>query len=126
MKLIGTLELVGITLHHQETVLLPFEQLRFIQVLKVTSSEVSLPLDQHVGAPLNTAAKSCCLLLVCVCVDYQGKPEPVDLLHGKGIEVRFIFQVLVGCPILLPFQHDLELQFNGVILLSYCHNFVES
>ena len=82
MKLIGTLELVGITLHHQETVLLPFEQLRFIQVLKVTSSEVSLHLDQHIGAPLNTAAKSCCLLLICVCVDYQAEPEPVDLLHG--------------------------------------------
>ena len=58
MKLIGTLELVGVTLHHQETVLLPFEQFSLIQVLKFTSSEVSLPLDQHVGAPLNTAAKS--------------------------------------------------------------------
>ena len=124
--MVDTLELMGVALHHNQTILFSFEQLRLIKYLVSTSPEVSLSLDYNVGAPFNATAKPSCLLLVSVCVDHQGEPQSVDLLHGKSIEVRFILQVLILCSVLLPLKSDLELQLDRVTLLINFHNFIKS
>ena len=62
-------------------------------------------------------------MLVSVEIDNQRKPECIDLILGKGVEIRLRLQVVVGCSVLLPLKVDLELQLDRVILLFDGNNF---
>ena len=125
LQLIDTLELVSVALSHDQTVLPSLEELCLIKDLISTSGEVSFLVDVDIGAPLNAATKSGCFLLVSVKVDHQGKPDSVDLIHRKGIEVRLWLQVVVSCSVLLPLEADLELELDGMVFFFNCDNFVQ-
>ena len=94
---------------HYQTIFPSLEEFSLMKYFVSTSRGVSFPVDVDVGAPLHAATKSSSLLSVGVKIDYQGKPESVDLTKRKGIEVGLILKVMVGCPVLLPLKVDLEL-----------------
>ena len=58
LQLVDTLELVGVALCHNQTVLLSVEEFSLIKKIKSASSEVPFPVDVDIGAPLDAAAKS--------------------------------------------------------------------
>ena len=109
LELIHTLEIMSVALRHHQTVFISFEQVRFVKHLIPSSSEVPLPLHIDKSAPFSEPTKSGCFLLVSVEIDNQGKPECVDLILRKSVEIRFRLQVVVGCSVLLPIKVDLEL-----------------
>ena len=87
LQLVDTLELMSVTLCHNQTVLSTRKEFYPLQHLISTSSEVPLPLHVDVGAPLPLNTKPRRLLLVSVGVDHQRQPQSVDLLQREGIEV---------------------------------------
>ena len=117
---------MSIALCHNQTVLVSLEEVSLIQHFVITSSEISLPLHIDKSAPLIHPSKPGCFLLVSVEIDNQGKPECLDLILRKSIEIRLRFQVVEGCSVLLPLKVDLELQLYRVVLLFYGYNFEQS
>ena len=55
-----------------------------------------------------------CLLLVSVEIDNQRKPECIDLILRKSIEVRLRLQVVESCPILLPLMAWMQISRNAL------------
>ena len=113
---------MSIALCHVQTVLVSSEEVSLVQHLVSTSSEFSLLLHIDKSAPLPINTKSRCFLLVSVEIYNQRKPEIVDLILRKSIDIRLRL-VLEGSSVLLPHKVDLELQLNGVVLLFYGNNF---
>ena len=79
---------MSVALRHHQTVLVSPEEVGFVQHFISTSSAVALSLDVDISAPLPIDTKSSCLLLVGVKINNQGKPECVDLILRKSIEIR--------------------------------------
>ena len=48
-----------------------------------------------------------------------GNPETLKLRVGENVESRIIFQVLILCPVLVPLQHQVELELDDVAPLLY-------
>ena len=80
-------------------------------------SEASLSFDNHTSLPFPISSKPCCFLMICVLVDDFRKPHSVNVLFRKGIQGCVVFQILLGCSVLLPSQSDGELDFDGIIFL---------
>ena len=126
LQLIDTLEIMSVALCHNQTIFLSHEEVGLIKYLMTSQPEVPCSVDNDIGAPFPIHTTSCGFLLVSVEINNQGKPESVDLILRKSIEIRLLFQVVVGCPVLLPLKPDLELKLYGVVLFFYGDNFVQS
>ena len=74
LKLVDTLELMGVTLDHREAILVSFEDLYLVQHFRFAPFKIAFPLDYNIGAPFPIYSKPRCLLLISICVNDQGKP----------------------------------------------------
>ena len=80
LQLIHTLELMSVALSHYQTVLVSPEEVSLVQHLVATAGGVPLALNIDISVPFCDPTKSSGLLLVGVEIDYQGKPDCVDLI----------------------------------------------
>ena len=116
---------MGVALRHNEAVLGSLEKVSFVKHILIAAGVVALPLHVDVRPPFVHPAKSSCHLLVGVHINDQGKPEGVDLVQGKSIEVGGRLQIVVSRPIVLPLKADPELQLDGVVVFFDGNNLVQ-
>ena len=112
-----TLECPGVSLVHRQSILSSFENLSFVQLLNRRPGEVALSRDCHPGHPFSVPifTEPSTRLLVGVVVEYERKPDCLDILIRKRVQGNLLLQVLVLHSVLSPTQADLELQVDGVV-----------